>query len=151
MDKVSLLSRLRKKFPAAILEARDFCGGAGLSVWVEPRMFLDVSRWLAKESAPIFDWVENVTVADIDGSLVLSYFLRSQRKPEFLVLRVSEPLPGPTERVVFESARKLWPSASPGEDEGAELFGLQFKGYDLVSQFLPPGFVGFPLRKAFEA
>jgi NADH:ubiquinone oxidoreductase subunit C len=147
----ALISKLNKLIPGAVLESRRFGRSQESSVWVEARTLSQVSAVLCADGE--LDWLENLSVVEMDGSLVSSYFLASSLNESIFIVRASAPLQGPNERVKMPSVRAAWPMAEPFEAEAAELFGIQYlfetQPIEDARRRLPDGWEGFPLRKKY--
>lgn len=124
-------------------------------VWVAAPSILQVAECLKKDTELALDWLENLSVVELEGVFMVSYFLRSRKTPYRLIVRLSEVATKSNERVSIPSAQTVWPMAAPFEKEIQELFGFSFKNSDgsledLGQKLLPEGLKGFPLRKDFH-
>ena len=85
-----------------------------------------VAAVLANHTEAGFDWLENLSVVQIDEAILITYFLHSRESGAALVLRGSIGVPAPEEYAKVRSVRSVWPMAAPLEDEAAALFGIEF-------------------------
>lgn len=161
MEPLEILNKLKKAVPAAVLEETVFgqesgADGAGRMdcAWVETRSLREVAGYLVSEPAIALDWLENLSVIQVEDSLVATYFLRSTRHAHQLVLRVSSSLASQSKEAELPSVRAAWAMAEPFEVEAGELFGILFtdaagKRAHAPQQRLPKGWKGYPLRKTY--
>lgn len=152
MDASELLPQLESAVPGALLEARPFGRSGALSLWIEMKAIGRVAEHLKSG----YDWLENMTVFEVDQALVLTYFVRSSSDPaaEKLVLRGSLAPRSPEAEVDAFSVVGSWPMADAFEREAADLFGIRFVGNSATDRprcgfVLPEDWVGYPLRKAY--
>lgn len=150
MDIGELIPKLDTAVPGSVLDQRPFGRRADPSLWLELKSIDRVGAFLKDEPTLLLDWLENLSVMEIEGMLVISWFLRSTRNDNMLVLRGSA-LPeelGAT--VSLPSVSGIWPMAAPLERENATLFGMQFTSGPSPD---PAGLhlqgEGFPLRKSY--
>jgi NADH:ubiquinone oxidoreductase subunit C len=145
-----LLPKLQAGMPGAVLETGRFGRGGEPVAWAELKKLAKLAKYLREELG--LDWLENLSVAQLDDALVLTYFLRSTVSREELILRVSlVPADARTE-VEAPSLAETWPQAGPMEQEASELFGVRFEGAEdatVTSRRLPKGWNGYPLRKSY--
>jgi NADH:ubiquinone oxidoreductase subunit C len=100
-----------------------------------------------------FDWLENLSVAQVDDALVLTYFLRAGATREQLILKATVVPADARAEAEAPSVSALWPPAALMEQEAGELFGIRFQGAaegGVRARRLPEGWSGFPLRKGYE-
>lgn len=148
METGELIEQLGKAVPGSVLEVRPFGAQAEPSVWIESAKLGAVGEYLRGRETPL-DWLEDLTVFQLDQSLILSYFLRSLTSPEHLVLRVSLVVPGADAWVGAPSVVDVWPEARAFEGDLGELFGIQFGEKKPEFRLLPDDWEGFPLRKNY--
>ncbi|MGZ3688931.1 MAG: NADH-quinone oxidoreductase subunit C [Bdellovibrionota bacterium] len=139
-------------FPSQILETRKFGRAEVLSAWIELGGIRELASGLVADPELRLDWLENLSVIQMDSALVINYFLRSSATPERLILRGSVVPASPNEEVEVPSVREAWPMAEAMENENGELFGVRFTPAvvsELKPRYFPDGWSGFPLRKTF--
>jgi len=96
------------------------------------------------------DWLENLSVMEIDRALVLTYFIRSSTTGDQLILRGSVMPPSADAYAEAQSVVASWPMAERMENEVSELFGIRFEGnHRKTKSMLPADWIGFPLRKSY--
>jgi NADH:ubiquinone oxidoreductase subunit C len=83
----------------------------------------------------------------VDGALVISYFLQSSEQGHVLVVRGSVVPKSANDPVEAPSVAEIWPSAKPMEDESAMLFGIVFGGRKPAGHDFPL----FPMRHAKDS
>jgi NADH:ubiquinone oxidoreductase subunit C len=154
VNTTEILSKLEKAAPGKVLESGRFGRADLLSVWVESGAVQSVARAISQDGALKIHWLENLSVAEVGDSLVISWFVRSHETQAELVIRSSVELKSEREYVELPSVREIWPMASPLENEVAELFGIRFKKLSGEWMELPrtllPQETGFPMRKSFK-
>jgi NADH:ubiquinone oxidoreductase subunit C len=134
----------------AILEKGRFGKTDIPLLWVEAGSIADVARLLREDPELSLDWLENLSVMQVDRILVASWFLRSRKTKARFVLRSTVVASKGDAEVDFPSTVSVWPEARAFESESAELFGIRFGGAPVPRRLLQPGFQGFPLRKNFD-
>ncbi|MFZ9595160.1 MAG: NADH-quinone oxidoreductase subunit C [Bdellovibrionia bacterium] len=155
MDKTLLLKTLNKALPGVVLDSQAFGRTEIPSLWIELNSIHTIAQFLKTTEPHFLDWLENLSVVQVDQALVVNYFLRSTRSKDQLVLRGSVVPESPLKKVVLCSTRAIWPMAEPWEQEAEELFGIAFrsdftqKEIGVRRQILPEGWVGFPMRKEY--
>ncbi|OFZ52840.1 MAG: hypothetical protein A2428_04690 [Bdellovibrionales bacterium RIFOXYC1_FULL_54_43] len=153
MEPNELLQKINKLVPGAILEKQRFGRSAKTCLWVESEKLRELCMALKNDPAIALDWLENLSAMQLEDALVFTYFIRSSRTKERLILRSSVELTSPTERTDFQSLAGVWGMAEPQEREIAELFGIRFLDENGVSmkhtKAAPNHWKGFPLRKSF--
>jgi NADH:ubiquinone oxidoreductase subunit C len=117
---------------------------------VEASSIVDVARLLREDPDLSLDWLENLSVMQVDRILVATWFLRSRKTDSRFVLRSTVVPRSAEEEVDLPSTESVWPEAVVAEQESSELFGIRFGGRPVPRRLLPDGFSGFPLRKAFD-
>jgi NADH-quinone oxidoreductase subunit C len=149
MDTSELIPKLERAVPGAVMEMRPFGRGGDVSLWVEMKSVARVARFLRDDPGLGLDWLENLNVMEMDGTLVLTYFARSSRGGESaLVLRGTVVPASADAEVDVPSVADVWPSASAFEQEAWDLFGVRF-AKDLPRRLVPADWNGFPLRKGY--
>jgi NADH:ubiquinone oxidoreductase subunit C len=165
VEKNLLIQNLNKLLKDKILEITPF-GRSGLStVWIEAKNLLEAATIIRQDPRYSLDWLENLSVAQIDQALVISYFLRSFTPPPdtqntleqsvAMILRLSVLPLNSKAKPSVSSVSSLWPMATPMEHEASELFGINFEVSkeeqpQSYPRLLPRGFEGFPLRKNYQ-
>jgi NADH:ubiquinone oxidoreductase subunit C len=147
-----LIELVKAGMPGAVLETSRFGRGEEAVAWVEVKKLAKLARFLRDDPQLSLDWLENLSVAQLDDALVLTYFLRSTASREQLILRASLVPRDPRAAVEAPSVADAWPPAALMEQEAEELFGVRFtdRAPDrLRARRLPEGWSGFPLRKGF--
>lgn len=151
MSQKSLESILKSVLGDALLEVRSLGKKSHTPVvWVERAKWVEVSRKLYDHEELKFEALENLTAWEVNRSLYLDFFLRKKNNFNMVVFRIAFTLDHPEETVAFFSSKEIWKNAAGFERETSELFGIEFEPGQLTSrQFLPEGWVGFPLRKDY--
>ena len=159
MDTNLLVSKLKEHLPGRILETSFFGRVETLCLWVESKAIAEVAEFLLSTEDLAYDEIESLSCMQLEDALVLSYFLRSTQTKKEVVLRVSLAITSPKNEIDMPSVQSLFPAAIVYEQEIHRLFGVRFlkKGRNhadarvvFLDGILPPGRVGFPLRKSFE-
>ena len=154
MDKNLFGSKLNNALPGVVLESRPFGRSGIFSIWIEAQSITQVAKELKQDSELHMDWLENLSVVELEEVFVVTYLVRSSVTKNQIILRISAVPGNKAEKVRFPSVREIWPMAIPMEKEAEELFGIHFRGKDQKSfeevHFLPEGWEGFPLRKNYE-
>ncbi len=147
----SLLKKLETAFGSAI-HVKNFGRSEQLLVEVDLEKMISVSAWLRMEESYRMDFLENLSVCELKGKFIISYFLRSNSQSLQLVLRTSLTTPSGDEWMEHPSAVGIWPQAEPFETEQSALFGIHFTGTNLDPRVKRSfgKFSDFPLRKSFE-
>jgi NADH-quinone oxidoreductase subunit C len=156
VDKNTLVVRLNKIAEGSVLDVRRFGRSDIHSVWIDTQFLSTLAFGLKKDPQLKLDWLENLSVVELDEALMISYFIRSTVTQHSLLMRALVTPPSPDAEVKFPSVCGVWPMAEPHESEASELFGIQFEDpSDSISRgikhnFLPEGWKGFPLRKSYK-
>ncbi len=159
---LSKLNRIAQEFaPGAILEKGSIAGpDPVVLVWVDVKLLRKLLEALRADQGLGADWVENITVAQVESTLMATYFFRSTAVSESatFALRATTLPANPDAWASLPTIRDLWPMAAPMENYVSELFGIRFvspAGGDLVlaSQLIveseAQAMQSFPLRKNF--
>ncbi|MCM2322097.1 MAG: NADH-quinone oxidoreductase subunit C [Oligoflexia bacterium] len=149
METAALISKLNKAVPGAVLQKARFGRGGKHAIWIEARSIAAVAEALSSDPELRLDWLENLSVAQLDEALLLTYFVRSRQTEVVAVLRATLALKSEDELVDAPSVRTVWPMAVPFEREASELFGIRFGKGKRETGILPKGWRGFPLRKSY--
>lgn len=149
MDTKELISKLEKSVPKAVMDVRPFGrkGQAQPSAWIEMKSICSIAQALVEEPELGLDWLESLTVFQVEDALVLTYFVRSSRTDASLILRGTVVPAKPDQEVEVPSVIEHWPMAREFEREAQELFGIRFEGGSRKSE---TPWDGFPLRKSFS-
>ncbi len=150
MEMSALVSKIEKALPGAILQKKPFGRSGDLSLWIEARQLRAVAQLISEDPLAELDWLEHLGAAEVEGAILLSYFVRSTRSDRSVILR-STVVPRHSEaEAEFASVSELWPMAEAMENEVTELFGIRFVGNTAPRlKLLPEGWEGFPLRKSY--
>ena len=142
------MADLPSALESAILERVRFGRSDNTSFWVQGTRLRELCEYVKKRGE--MDWLENLSCAQVDQSLLLTYFLRSSITHETLILRVSLELPSDYQAFVdMDSVEQIWESARTFEEENSLLFGVRFGGSKKATAPFEPSRDGFPLRKDF--
>ena len=137
--------------PETVLQWQPFGRTKKKVLWVEGRFLLEISRVLRDDPEHCLDWLENLSVMDVEGALVLTYFLRSTQTQSSFLLRVSLAPMKPEDSVETFSIASIWPMGRRMELEASELFGIQFIGnHRETALILSEDPKGFPQRKGYR-
>ena len=153
MDKNQIVSKINSIWPGAVLEARSFGRSGAFSVWLESQALLKVALALKEDPEWKLNWLENLSVVELEEVMVVTYFLRSTVNSRTLVLRTSAVPSSPKAWVKFPSVSHIWSMSAPFEHEAKELFGIEFDGLapaEFQAKVSEAGENEFPLRKKFE-
>lgn len=152
------IQQLDSVLPAgAILQRQRFGKKHGVALWVEANRLFEIASVLFSAPEMEFDWLENLSLVQMDDALLATYFLRSTHHHDTLLIRCSRGLANTTaekaEKVQFPSVSEIWISAIPFEQEISELFGIEYllkNGTYLTKgtfSKLPPNSKNYPMRK----
>ena len=148
MEAGELIEQLGKAVPGSVLEIRPFGARGEPSVWIESAKIQAVGQHLKGLQEPL-DWLEDLTVFQLEQTLIISYFLRSSGSNHKLVLRISQVIVGADAWVAAPSVVDVWPEARAFEPDLSELFGIRFGETESGLRILPEDWDGFPLRKNY--
>lgn len=150
MERKDLSNKLNQVVPGSVLEVRPFGRAGEVSAWIELKSIQKVARAIKDDEELGLDWLENLSVSEIDGTLLLTYFVRSTQTGNTMILRATTlPEKSDAEADVL-SVVGIWSMAKSMELEVGELFGIRFVGNPRPKNNLVPESVkGFPLRKEF--
>ncbi len=154
MDTKERIERLNKAVPGAVLESRPFSAKGDPSLWVEGSKLRKVCEALVADTAFGVDWLENLTVFQLDQTLILTLFFNHRRDVKSLIVRISLEIVHPDEWVEAPSVSESFPEGGAFEEELSELFGIRFVGGPSGQtrsrlSVLPESWQGFPLRKNY--
>lgn len=147
MAKVDAKSILEEELPGAVVDTTSFGRGTEPCLWIAEKKFRKACEILSEHDVLGLDWLENFSVAQIEDALLLTYFLRSTRTNQRLLLRKTLSIPKDKGAAQAISVADLWPTARRFEKEAAWSFGIEFVG---AKTSLGREEKKFPLRKDFE-
>jgi NADH-quinone oxidoreductase subunit C/D len=149
-DNDTSISKLRERFPDAVLDVSEFRGES--AVTVRAADIVPICRFLRDDPDLAYDLCMFVSAVDR---------LNMGRSPRFVAvyqlfslkhnrrLRLKAPLSGEPPSV--DSVSSVWHAADWHEREAYDLFGIQFRGHpELRRIMLPHDWVGHPLRKDYD-
>jgi NADH-quinone oxidoreductase subunit C len=143
MNNETILTRLRGRFPKAIINTVEFRGE--LSVYIAPGDLLAVAQFLRDEAG--YEYLENLCGVDYLGRELrfeVVYHFLSFAPAHRLCLKVGLPEQNPT----VPSLTGLWPTANWQERETYDLMGITFSDHPSLTRILMPDeWEGHPLRK----
>ncbi|MBM3804545.1 MAG: NADH-quinone oxidoreductase subunit C [Acidimicrobiia bacterium] len=143
------LTRLRDKFPEAILETHSFRGDD--TAIVRPEALVAIATCLKNDPALDYSYLMDLTAVDCLNlgtphrfEVVYHFFSLSKKHR----VRIKIPLGAKNPQV--NSIASLWPGADWYEREVWDMFGVQFIGHpNLKRILLYEEFQGHPLRKDY--
>ena len=155
MEQGALLARIEKILPGVVLQKQRFGRGGELSIWVETKSLYLAAHALRSDPEIQADWLEHLSVMQVEEALVATYVLRSTSGELSLLLRVSVVPPTSEAEAELPSTAAIWPMAAPMERELAELFGIKFLGSGDAPGGSPSeaalrAWGGYPLRKGYK-
>jgi NADH:ubiquinone oxidoreductase subunit C len=156
-----LLSYLKKRLPARLVDKVSFEGGKICSLVVGKDALYDVAEFLNSEflCENAFVRVDNLVAHQEADEFIISYFLWTKNFEHCLKLKTVLSCLGLKNDALIRliSVGSIWPQALSFELELGDLFGIQFfkkPKWDLISKnkrvFLKDDFEGFPLRKNYD-
>lgn len=149
MDLQWLTRKIEEQLPNSVLETSLFGRTNTPTIWTSSSAVEKVASFLVQSPDLKFDWLENLVAIELEDSLVLSYFIKSQLTQKDVVLRVSLSQKSPR----IASLLTIWKNARYFEKEIAEFFGVEFYGKKQKywdKPILPEDVPGFPMRKDFK-
>ncbi len=154
MDQETLRSSVREALRPYLLQEQPIGRSGEPAYWVEAKKLPEAARALKEHAGLQIEWVENLSAMQMSGAIVLSYWIRSSKHDECVLLRLSVVPADPDAWVKCGSVAPVWPSAKAFESEVSQLFGVSFDqdpeaGFSIQVQLLPEGWKGFPLRKQY--
>ena len=124
-------------------EASEF-----LNVTVPKEELIEICTKLKNTPELDFDYLFCLTGIDYGEKLGVIYHLESIEKKHCIVVKVST---DDREKPELDSVNQIWRTAEFHEMEVYDFFGITFKNHPNMKRlFLPPEWVGFPLRKDYE-
>jgi len=141
-----VLTRLKEKHPASILESAEFRGD--LTIVVKREDIVRVCRFLHDDADLSFNFLSDLTAVDRSAReprFDVIYHLFSLDKNHRMRLKVRA-----DEDQAVPSVTSIWSNADWFEREVFDMFGIAFEGHpDLRRILMPNDWVGHPLRKDF--
>ena len=146
MPTETILSKIKEKFPDAVLDITEFAGEHILHVNGQDILNVltelkdDGFNFLADLTA-----IDNLTLGGFDRFAV-SYHLLSHKTTERATVKayISEEKPS------LPSVESLWKTADWQEREVFDLYGIKFEGHpNLIRIMNPDDYDGYPLRKDY--
>ncbi|MCR4416487.1 MAG: NADH-quinone oxidoreductase subunit C [Ignavibacteria bacterium] len=145
--KEKIESKLREKFPQAILEVNDFRGD--LTFLVDKNSIVEICKFLKEDDELAFDLLVDLCGVD-----------RAKRKDRFEVVyhitslknkyRIRLKVRVDEKDCVVDSVTSVYPTANWHERETYDMFGITFRNHpDLRRMYMPEEFEYHPLRKDF--
>lgn len=145
--KEKIESKLRNKFPQAILEVSEFRGE--LTFLVDKNSIVEICQFLRDDEELSFDLLVDLCGVD-----------RAKRKDRFEVVyhltslknkfRIRLKTRVDEKDCQVESVTSVYPTANWHERETYDMFGIIFKNHpDLRRMYMPEEFEYYPLRKDF--
>ncbi|MEJ5304630.1 MAG: NADH-quinone oxidoreductase subunit C [Ignavibacteria bacterium] len=145
--KEKIESKLREKFPQAILEVNDFRGD--LTFLVDKNSIVEICKFLKEDEELAFDLLVDLCGVD-----------RAKRKDRFEVVyhitslknkyRIRLKVRVDEKDCVVDSVTSVYPTANWHERETYDMFGITFRNHpDLRRMYMPEEFEYHPLRKDF--
>ena len=139
-------SKIKERFPSAVLDITEFAGEHILHVQGQDILLVltelkdDGFNFLADLTA-----IDNLTLGGFERFAV-SYHLLSHKTTERLTVKAYIP----EEKPSLPSVESLWKTADWQEREVFDLYGIKFEGHpNLIRIMNPNDFEGYPLRKDY--
>ena len=146
MPTATILSKIKERFPGAVLDITEFAGEHILHVKGQ-----DILKVLTELKDDGFNFladltaIDNLTLGGFDRFAV-SYHLLSHKTTERATVKayISEEKPS------LPSVESLWKTADWQEREVFDLYGIRFEGHpNLIRIMNPEDYDGYPLRKDY--
>ena len=146
MPTATILSKIKKRLPSAVLDITEFAGEHILHVQGQ-----DILKVLTELKDDGFNFladltaIDNLTLGGFDRFAV-SYHLLSHKTTERATVKayISEEKPS------LPSVESLWKTADWQEREVFDLYGIKFEGHpNLIRIMNPDDYDGYPLRKDY--
>ena len=139
-------SKIKERFPSAVLDITEFAGEHILHVQGQ-----DILKVLTELKDDGFNFLADLTAIDnltLGGfeRFAVSYHLLSHKTAERVTVKayISEEKPS------LPSVESLWKTADWQEREVFDLYGIRFEGHpNLIRIMNPDDFEGYPLRKDY--
>ncbi len=150
MQREVWLERLERALGKLVLEKQRFGRSGEISLWIETRNAPAAARILCDDPELELDWLENLSVMQLDSAFVLSWLARSSREQDRQVVLRASVVPASADALVeVPSVRGVWQMATPMEQELGALFGIAF-GERPDTRGPAGDWSGYPLRKSFK-
>jgi NADH-quinone oxidoreductase subunit C len=146
MPTATILSKIKERFPEAILDMTEFAGEHIFHVKGR-----DILTVLTELKADGFNFLADLTAIDnltLGGfeRFAVSYHLLCHQTAERLTVKAYIPEEEPS----LPSVESLWKTADWQEREVFDLYGIKFEGHpNLIRIMNPDDFEGYPLRKDY--
>ena len=146
MPTATILSKVKERFPGAVLDITEFAGEHILHVKGQ-----DIPLVLTELKADGFNFLADLTAIDnltLGGfeRFAVSYHLLCHQTAERLTVKAYIP----EEKPSLPSVESLWKTADWQEREVFDLYGIKFEGHpNLIRIMNPDDFEGYPLRKDY--
>jgi len=146
MPTATILSKIKERFPGAVLDITEFSGEHILHVKGQ-----DILKVLTELKDDDFNFLADLTAIDnltLGGfeRFAVSYHLLSHKTTERVTVKayISEEKPS------LPSVESLWKTADWQEREVFDLYGIKFEGHpNLIRIMNPDDYDGYPLRKDY--
>jgi NADH-quinone oxidoreductase subunit C len=146
MPTATILSKIKERFPGAVLDITEFSGEHILHVKGK-----DILKVLTELKDDDFNFLADLTAIDnltLGGfeRFAVSYHLLSHKTTERVTVKayISEEKPS------LPSVESLWKTADWQEREVFDLYGIKFEGHpNLIRIMNPDDYDGYPLRKDY--
>lgn len=146
------LDVLKERFEISMISEPDAMG-----FWkfqVEPLHFRSLMETLYRDKNFWFDSLLSLQGQHLpaQNQMAVHYSLESLPHHQKLLISCFLPLPSLPELPEIQTVSDLWMTANWHERETAELYGIRFLSHpDLRNLLLPSDWVGFPMRKDYQA
>lgn len=138
-----------KEYIIRLIPEVEISGGEVLTVTVGPDKFRVLALHLRKDEALQFDYLVCMTGMDFGEKLGVIYHFRSTKSGLRLVVKTTV---ADREHPELFTVSDLWATAGLNEREVFDFFGIRFINHpDMRRLFLRTDWVGFPLRKDYNA
>jgi NADH-quinone oxidoreductase subunit C/D len=146
----ALLTRLKDRFPDAVLAIREEGPYKDLVAQIRPAAVPEIARFLHDDPESSFDMLSDVLAVDYpedEDRFEVIYLLKSLPRNHRLRLKARLPEDNPT----IPTVTTVWKGANFLEREVFDLMGITFAGHpDLRRILMPEDYdEGYPLRKDF--
>jgi NADH-quinone oxidoreductase subunit C len=146
MPTATILSKIKERFPGAVLDITEFSGEHILHMKGQ-----DILKVLTELKDDGFNFLADLTAIDnltLGGfeRFAVSYHLLSHKTTERVTVKayISEEKPS------LPSVESLWKTADWQEREVFDLYGIKFEGHpNLIRIMNPDDYDGYPLRKDY--
>lgn len=129
METPRLYQQLQLELGSALVNWTLLPPAGTLVIWVESTGVVPSLRAFGRWAGGINNlWIENISAGDVDGSLLLSYWVFDRSMNQTVVLRCSLHPLTPDAVVEVDSILPMLESAAPFEAEISRMFGVRFLG-----------------------